>query len=256
MDLHAIRTLYDQHMRQQDSDPRTEREATPHVLRFVLPDEQIGFILYSRLTEVNADQVIAAQVAHFREKGLSFEWKYFDYDMSADLPQRLLKHGFSADDPEAILVLPIADAPEKLLAPPGHEVRIVTDEAGFADADSVHAEVWPGLPPPSQRVRGMLSRDPQSVSLHVAYMDGKPVSYGRVEFQPGSPFASLWGGATLEAARGRGAYTALVASRLQEAKQRGCDYLTVDADPTTSMPILHKLGFQTIAMSTPYMLQG
>jgi ribosomal protein S18 acetylase RimI-like enzyme len=140
-----------------------------------------------------------------------------------------------------------------LLAVPAHEIRIAKDEPGFADADAVHHAVWPGLPPPSQRVRGMLERDPNSVSLHVAYLDGKPVSYGRLEFSPGSPFASLWGGATLPEARGRGCYTALVASRLQEAQQRGCDYLTVDADPNTSMPILHRLGFQTIAISTPFL---
>jgi len=253
MDLQAVRTVYDQYMRQNDSDPRTMREETPELVRFVLPDEKIGFILYSRLTEENADRVIAEQIAHFRQLGMSFEWKTLDYDAPSDLQQRLLAQGFQADDPEAILVLAIADAPDKLLARPSYEIRTATDEDGFADADAVHAAVWPGLPPPSQRVRGMLSHDPQSVSLHVAYLDGKPVSYGRLEFLVGSPFASLWAGATLPEARGRGVYTSVVASRLQEAKTRGCEYITVDADPNTSMPILHKLGFQTMAISTPFL---
>ena len=57
-----------------------------------------------------------------------------------------------------------------------------------------------------------------------------------------SPFASLWGGATLAPYRGRGLYTALVAVRAQEAKARGYQFLTIDASDM-SRPICEKQGF-------------
>jgi GNAT superfamily N-acetyltransferase len=67
---------------------------------------------------------------------------------------------------------------------------------------------------------------------------------------PGSPFAGLWGGATLREWRGRGIYRALVAWRAQLAAARGVPYLQVDAS-SDSAPILRHLGFHPLA-TTPY----
>jgi predicted acetyltransferase len=56
----------------------------------------------------------------------------------------------------------------------------------------------------------------------------------------------LFGGATAEEARGRGAYRALVVARAHEAEARGTPVLVTHAGHM-SQPILAKLGFEPIA---------
>jgi GNAT superfamily N-acetyltransferase len=72
-----------------------------------------------------------------------------------------------------------------------------------------------------------------------------------MELVPGTPFAGLWGGGTVEAWRGRGIYRALVAHRAQVAAARGYHYLQVDAS-SQSRPILERLGFAPLTTTTPY----
>src|SRR5262249_60607067 len=52
-------------------------------------------------------------------------------------------------------------------------------------------------------------------SVYLAYLDGRPVGFGRAVFAPWA--ALLLGGATLPEARGRGGYTALVDPSWHEA---------------------------------------
>jgi ribosomal protein S18 acetylase RimI-like enzyme len=251
--IERLRQLYDEYQRKQDSDARSKREDFTNVVRFIIPEEKAAFVLYSKLSEIDADEAIQQHISYFREQGYEGEWKYYDYDTPEDLPQRLEAYGLAADDAEAIMVLPIADAPQKLLQPVTHDIRRVTEAAQFQDADAVHEVIWGKKDGVSNRVLAAWQQAPNTVTLYIAYVDDKPVSYGRIEFPRGdNPFASIWGGSTLPEYRNRGIYSALVAMRLQEAISRGRQYLTVDATPDTSMPILQKLGFVTIAYSTPY----
>ena len=102
----------------------------------------------------------------------------------------------------------------------------------------------------TERLRWELTNYPDYMSLYGAYVDNALVASSRINYPMNSNFASLWGGGTLEAYRGRGIYTALVAARVQEAIQRGRRFLTIDASPM-SRPIVEKLGFVKICMSTP-----
>ena len=85
---------------------------------------------------------------------------------------------------------------------------------------------------------------------YVAYADGQPVSIGRLYTHPDSVFGGLYGGATLQAYRGRGFYRALVAARARDAAELGARYLLVDALPT-SLPILERMGFQRVTDTWP-----
>ena len=85
--------------------------------------------------------------------------------------------------------------------------------------------------------------------MHVAWVDGTPAACGWIRFRPGGAFASLWGGSTLPELRQRGAYAALVAARLAEARARGARFVTVDAGPM-SRPILHQRGFRLLTYAT------
>ena len=60
----------------------------------------------------------------------------------------------------------------------------------------------------------------------------------------------MWGGSTVSEFRNQGLYTALLATRAQEARLRGVRYLTVDASPM-SRPILEKFRFEMISTSWP-----
>jgi GNAT superfamily N-acetyltransferase len=96
----------------------------------------------------------------------------------------------------------------------------------------------------------MLRKDPEQLSVFVAYINEQPASAAWINYSKQSQFASLWGGATISRFRKQGLFTALLAVRAQEAKARQVRYLTVDAMPM-SRPILEKLGFEMIAYSYP-----
>jgi GNAT superfamily N-acetyltransferase len=77
----------------------------------------------------------------------------------------------------------------------------------------------------------------------LASIDGEPVAHARAF--PGPRGLLLDGGATLPSARGRGAYRALTAARLDEAVARGTPALVVQAQET-SRPILERCGFEPV----------
>lgn len=73
----------------------------------------------------------------------------------------------------------------------------------------------------------------------------RPIACGSMNLYPALDLAYLWGGATAEDARGRGAYSAVLAARVAYARQSGISYLGVYADPETSLPILLRRGFRS-----------
>lgn len=80
-------------------------------------------------------------------------------------------------------------------------------------------------------------------TLFAAWVDGRMASVGRATFASVGVFLS--GGATLEWARGRGAYRAVVRARWDAAVERGTPVLAVGAGPM-SRPILERLGFRQV----------
>ncbi|NLE75240.1 MAG: GNAT family N-acetyltransferase [Chloroflexi bacterium] len=252
MDHAAMLALFDREQRVKVQYPDIRREARPHLVRHVHLAGRDGFVAYSRLRPEEVDAVISEQVAYFQSLGQGFEWKVYDHDTPADLRERLAARGFLAEEPEAVLVLNLQEAPPALLAPPAADVRRVTDRAGIADILAVKAAVWgEDFTWLGDELTQQIEGSPEAVSLYVAYADGQPCSTARICFHPGSQFASLWGGSTLSAFRRRGLYTALLAVRAQEALRRGCRFLTVDASPM-SRPILQRHGFQWLTNAQAY----
>ena len=89
---------------------------------------------------------------------------------------------------------------------------------------------------------------PNYLSVFAAYVEDQPACAGWIYYS--SPhFAGLWGGSTLAAYRGRGLYTAVLATRVREAHARGVPYLTIDAG-AMSRPIVERHGFVTITCAT------
>ena len=254
MDIHAVRAAYDSQIRQKAAadEPGAIVEAEPGLLRWLAPGNQTSCIIWSQLTSGSADIAIAAQKRYFEARGTPVEWKYYDYDQPADLPQRLRAAGFEPEDEELMLVAETAAISHDVVLPDGIRLEPVTDEAGVDAMGTVHdlafAEPSPEL---LERLRDQLREAPDLLQMVVAMAGDEPVSAARVEFIPGTDFAGLWGGGTVPAWRGRGIFRALVAYRAGLAAERGYRYLQVDALPT-SRPILQRLGFEPVASTTPY----
>jgi len=252
MDRAKLIELYNQDQRIQVEYPDTRREVTPNVVRHV-PTSGIGegAVVYSQLDDANAGEIIRQQVAYFEGLGQDFEWKVYDYDRPLDLKDRLAAHGFIIEEAEAIMVLDLAKAPAMLLKPTRHDVRRILSQEKLADVLIVESKVWEeDYTWLIQYLGEALSKQPDQMSVYVAYIDGQPASAAWTYFPQHSRFASLWGGSTISDYRKQGLYTALLAVRLQESVARQVSYLTVDASPM-SQPILEKFGFERIATSYP-----
>jgi GNAT superfamily N-acetyltransferase len=237
---------------------RIERD--DHVTRIVSAGDGWSGVLWSDLPAAapgaEVDAVIAAQVSWFAGVNGEWEWKYYSYDEPAGLPERLAAAGFVAEPPETLLVAEIADLDLDTRPPDGVQLVPVTDAGGAAAVVRVHDEVFGG----DHRATGAdivaaLGQQPRPVQAVVAMAGETPVSAARVEFPERSDFASLWGGGTRPAWRGRGVFRALVAYRAALARDRGYRYLQVDASPD-SRPILQRLGFTELATTTPFIYPG
>lgn len=103
----------------------------------------------------------------------------------------------------------------------------------------------------SDHLAGRLATAPDRLAIYTAEAAGQVVAAAWVMLQEDGQFASLYGGSTLEAWRGRGIYRALVAVRARLAAEHGYKYLHVDASDD-SRPILQRLGFTAVTTTTPY----
>jgi hypothetical protein len=70
-----------------------------------------------------------------------------------------------------------------------------------------------------------------------------PVVSGSMTAFPTLRFGFLWGGGTIPCARGRGAYSALLAARVAQARALGLEYVGLYARTTTAAPIVARQGF-------------
>lgn len=252
MNIVQIRELFDREQRRDVVFPDATRQALSRVVRHTPRYGGPGFVLHTTLDEESADDEIAAQLTFFRDRGIPFEWKTYDYDQPPDLRQRLARHGLQADDREAVMVLDLAEHPGLLTKPIEHDIRRVVDAEGVERIIDVEEAVWGR---DRSQLGARLTRDleetPDEIRAFLAYVAGEPAATAWIYFHAGSQFASLWGGSTLPRFRQHGLYTALLAVRAREAHERGARFLTVDAGPM-SEPILARRGFITITHAQGY----
>ncbi|HNX31392.1 MAG TPA: hypothetical protein PKM35_07280 [Holophaga sp.] len=252
MDENELLACYDREQRIDLAERAMRREASPEVVRLVCQGEGEGMVVYSKLDRGNADRVISEQISRFGAIGQDFEWKTYGHDAPPDLKSRLEAHGFIPEDPESLLVLEVDRAPEILLRPVSHDIRRIVDPARVELIGPIQEQVWGEADPVYlAALKEDLEQDPEHVSLYLAFADGFPVAHARITFHDRSRFAGLWGGSTLMEYRCRGFYTALLAVRVQEARRRGVEFLTIDASPM-SRPIVEKHGFRFLTETQPF----
>src|SRR6201995_709928 len=91
-----------------------------------------GFVGYRDLagrSGAELDALIERTCAHFDARGEAFEWKWHAHDQPADLADRLLAHGFVAEDLETVLVGSAAELTRLPALPPELRIVEVTAEA-------------------------------------------------------------------------------------------------------------------------------
>ncbi|MDI6103679.1 GNAT family N-acetyltransferase [Actinoplanes sp. NEAU-A12] len=254
MEQQEVLALFDRQMRREfrleGSSARVDRSDT--IVRQTGAPEDWSAVVWSGLDAGTADAEIAEQVRHFTSLGLGFEWKLYGHDQPADLGDRLREAGFAPEDEETLMVAAISELALDVKPPAGVRFDEVTDAAGVDLMVDVSEQAF-GAPSPGQRHRllDQLTEDPANVRLIVAMAGDEPVCAARLELSPGTAFASLWGGGTVRAWRGKGVYRALVAHRARIAADLGYEYLQVDAS-SQSRPILERLGFTALTVTVPY----
>ncbi|MCU0507646.1 MAG: GNAT family N-acetyltransferase [Anaerolineae bacterium] len=246
-------SLFDRQVRFEAEDPLSDRQESPGVVRIAPLDEgaRWGWVIWSDLTEANADAAIRAQVDYFVARGQNFEWKLFAHDRPADLGARLLRHRFVEGESETVMALDLRDHAD-LGGPAPHDVRKVTDDAALREVARLETTIW-GNPHNwiVTELGAELLLPGEPTVMYLAYIDGQPAAAAWIRFYEGTQFAALFGGSTLPEYRERGLYTALLQVRAAEARRRGYRFLTVDAGEM-SRPILEKRGFIALTTATEY----
>lgn len=258
MDQAAVLTTYDRQIRRgaRADSPGARVERDEDVVRQIGAAHDWNGVHWADVDAATADDVIAEQVRYFTGAGREFEWKLHSHDLPTDLADRLLAAGFTPEPPETVMVAEAAELPTEPELPEGVRLLPVTDAAGVRLMVQAHdiafGENSSGLGERlAKRVLTQLTETPDAIVAVVAMAGDVPVSSARMEFYPGTDFAGLWGGGTDPRWRGKGIYRALVAYRTRIAVERGCRYLQVDASDD-SRPILQRLGFVPLSVTTPY----
>ena len=138
----------------------------------------------------------------------------------------------------------LEDLDRPIRSNPELEIR----EASARDALEVERVMVPGYGIPLDVVRVFntmifAARD-LPARVYLAEYRGQSIAAAYLVHLPGARIVLLGGAATLPEHRGRGAYTALVAKRLADARAAGAEAAVIQAVRETSAPICAKLGFE------------
>ena len=192
-----------------------------------------------RLGPDEVEEVRAEVHGHLRRKGrTACSWEVGSSATPSDLVDRLHALGLVDDEPEPLAIGMVLTNEPGEPPPEGVEVRRARTREELLEAGRIAAVAFgmPGeVPEPEEPTPGL--------ETYVAYVDGRAAARATAAFTEYG--ATLFGGATLPEARGRGAYRALVAARWEDAVARGTPMLVTQAG-RMSRPILERLGFRAV----------
>lgn len=194
----------------------------------------------------DTESVVAGEAAFFRALAEDVEWKVYAHDRPENLVAALAAHGFEPEERETVMILELGAFDDAWPENGDVEVRVVRTPADLDAYFAITARAFGSAPKSTaETLAARTTGEAADTIAALAYVAGEPVAAGRLELPPGRAFASLWGGGTDPAYRGRGVYRRLVVERIRWARARGYGYVTVDAQET-SRPILERLGFSAL----------
>lgn len=203
----------------------------------------------ARALHATRDPVGQVERAHAVARGWGREriwWIVSDVGGSAEVERELVRRGGVVTERADILALPLAPGVPALGVPAEIVVVEVTDEQTMRDALSVEAEAFGRGPASDEQLVDALAEMQQTAGdrsggRFVAYLDGAAAGFGgwgRV-----GEVLRLWGAGTTVAARGRGAYRAILDARLRRGVELGATLALTHGRTHTSSPILQQVGF-------------
>lgn len=157
----------------------------------------------------------------------------------------LIGLGLEAESDEGSTILVLTDRPR--VQPATFDIQPVTTFEQHVAADEVGIEGFgfPHADAEDERSRARETFDAERRGKHtvrfVAFDGDRPVATGRGSLTALGIYLS--GGATIPAARGRGAMSSIVATAWEEAVRRGTPALVTHAGPMAA-PTLQRLGFR------------
>jgi hypothetical protein len=197
-----------------------------------------------RMRADEIDDVLGEVRSLLRERGRDkTQWEVGSSAEPADLVDRLLEHGLIRDkDPYAVALVLTHEPPPP---PPEIVARRVKTLEEYAAANAVQ---WEAFEMPADEVEEARAKLPErwheTVNvMHAAWLDSEIVAAGTAA--PTAHGLLLYGGATLQRARGRGAYRAVLHARWEEAVRNGTPALITQGG-SMSRPILERLGFERV----------
>jgi len=200
-------------------------------------NQMVGLGLYGEVTAADVDRV----EEFFRSRGVPSTIVLSPL-AAESLRAQLGQRGYAIGEFNSVLVRRI-NPQEPFTAPPGVIIERVTDETikpwmssiaeGFAQDIAVAEDVFGGF----AVLPGALP--------FLARIEGKVVGGCGGRIIPEARVAALFGTATLPAYRRRGVQTALIAQRLHEAANAGCEYAVVSTLPGSgSQRNMERRGFR------------
>ena len=208
---------------------------------------QVGL---ATLTEANVDEGIEQVIASYQQAGKFFRWFVGPTSQPNNLGDRLAAAGLAYRGSIKGMVLRNIDQAIK------SNPAIRVEQVGFADWNA-HLSMIARAYGMDREVISIFNRCyevvDRPVAFYLAYVPDReePVATAVSVFDDHG-MVVLLGAATLEAYRGRGIYTTMVAKRLEDARARGVTSAIIQSDPKTSAPILHTLGFEQVCSLDSY----
>lgn len=204
----------------------------------------------ARLSEDNVVSVIEQVKRKFDAREQVIGWMTSKWSTPSSLETHLERAGFAR----------IATGEGYALRNLNHSIepnpKVTVRKATTDDNEQLKRLYRDAFPMPDNMIRNMIAlRKYNKVQDYFAYLDGEdePVSVASMSFYPNTKVAGLQGAATLEEFRGHGIYTSLMAKRLDDARAAGMKAAVMQADVTTSGPIVAKLGFEKYCDMDVYM---
>lgn len=212
-------------------------------IRCPRPIPQLNVVTRTRCAPERLGALVG-EVRTFHRHGVS-RWLVPDTFDTAALERALGDAGYApVQHHEARAVRPRDFRPR---ASTGVRVRRVQDMRALRDCLEVKERAFdqPDRYSEAQLRRELAScADPAGrVHRFVAYRGEEPVASGGFNWYPDLRLAFLWAGGTVPEARGAGAYSALVAARIDRARALGVEWVGLYAISRTSAPIVARQGF-------------
>jgi GNAT superfamily N-acetyltransferase len=214
------------------------------------PSKAQSVVSSVRTTVAGLDGVIAEVRGHLREAGYTRNvWAVGASARPEGLADALTARGFfpATEPPYEPVMTPMALVEPPPPGPPHVEARKVRDFDEYLATmriavtmmgEEEASEAWLAAAPTIWNSKSGVAQ-----LTHAAFIDGKMVGFAWAAPHPVA--LMLAGSSVLPAARGRGAYRALVAARWETAVALGTPALAIQAG-AMSRPVLERCGFQAL----------